>query len=74
MFIPGLSKLMLDTYRYCKGWERPSWRERAVVTPTYPLFVITNSIDTAFLTLRGEVDEKNIQLTKELKLIEIIGE
>ena len=46
----------------------------AVVTPLYPLFVITNSMITAVKTLRGTLDEGEIETTKLFKLIEIIGE
>ena len=77
MFIPGLIYLMGWIYLYCRGRWRPSWRELAVVcavfTPLYPLWVITQSIDTAVGTLRGEVHERYIEGTK-LKLVEIIGE
>ena len=80
MFIPGLINLMVWIYRSCRGTSsfRLSWREwavRCVVrTPLYPLGVITWSIHTAVETLRGVVTERNIEFTKELKLIEIIGE
>ena len=78
MFIPGLINLMMWIYRFCSGRRRYSWRwwavTCAVTTPLYPLCVISGSIYTAVKTLRGEVDEKTIKLTKELKLIEIIGE
>ena len=78
MFIPGIIRLMVSIYRHCRGRERPSWRwwavTCAVTTPLYPLCVISGSIYTAVKTLRGEVDEGDIEFTKEVKLIEIIGE
>ena len=77
MFIPGLIHLMVVTYRYCRGTLRLSKREWAVecaITPLYPLWVITNSTVTAVDTLRGEEDEGTIEFTREIKLIEIIGE
>jgi len=78
MFIPGLIRLMVEIYRSYRERERPSWRQWAVLcavyTPFYPLFVMTHSIFTAVYTLRGEVTEEYIENTKELKLIEIIGE
>ena len=40
----------------------------------FPLLVIMNSIDRAVETLRGTVAERNIEDTKLLKLVEIIGE
>ena len=46
----------------------------AVVTPLYPFCVITWSIETAVRTLRGNATEESIENTKELKLIEIVGE
>ena len=48
----------------------------AVLTPLYPFCVITWSIETAVRTLRGEAreHEESIENTKELKLIEIVGE
>ena len=46
----------------------------AVITPLYPLYVIMRSIETAVETLRGGLFEWHIMNTKELKLIEIIGE
>ena len=46
----------------------------AVNTPLYPLVVIMDSIHTAVRTLRGTVTERNKENTKELKLVEIIGE
>ena len=48
--------------------------ECVVITPLYPLYVIMRSIDTAVGTLRGEEDDRDIEGTKEFKLIEIIGE
>ena len=79
MFIPGLIRLMVTINRSCRGRvERRGWRQWAVwcavVTPLYPLYVILRSIYTAVSTLRGEVTERNIEFTKEVKLIEIIGE
>ena len=78
MFIPGLIRLMVHIYRYCRGRVRPSWREWAVgcavYTPLYPVLVITDSIYTAVRTLRGEVDEEDIEFTKNAKLVAIIGE
>ena len=78
MFIPGLINLMVEIYRFCRGTLRLSRRgwvlECAVTTPLFPLLVIENSIHTAVWTLRGEVTERRIELTKEVKLIEIIGE
>ena len=78
MFIPGLINFTVLIYHYSRGRERLSWRQWvvwcAVMTPLYPLYVITNSIDTAVNTLRGKVTEEYIEFTKEIKLIEIIGE
>ena len=78
MFIPGIIRLMVLIYRYCRGRVTPSWRvwavECAVIPPLYPLCVISDSIHTAVWTLRGRVTERNIEKTKEAKLIEIIGE
>ena len=78
MFIPGIINLMLDICRACSGRERLSRRELVaectMVPPLYPLWVITESINTAVGTLRGTVDEADIEVTKEIKLIEIIGE
>ena len=80
MFIPGLINLMVEIYRSCscRGGVKGSWRQWvvwcAVMTPLYPLYVITNSIDTAVGTLRGKVTERIIENTKLAKLIEIIGE
>ena len=78
MFIPGLIYLMVEIYRDCRGEERNGWRLWAAIcavwTPLYPLYVISDSIDTAVKTLRGTVTEGNIEITKEVKLVEIIGE
>jgi len=78
MFIPGLFDLMLRIHRFCRERERISWSEWAVVCAVhisiYPLLVIKNSIYTAVRTLRGEVTEGDIERTKEVKLVEIIGE
>ena len=76
MFIPGLIFLM--GWICCIDRKKKSWTEWAVVcaviTPLYPLCVISGSIYTAVKTLQGEVDEGDIEFTKEVKLIEIIGE
>ena len=81
MFIPGIFCLMVGIIAICMtiiDMEKNSWRELAVgcavLTPLYPLFVILISIETAVKTLRGKVDEEDIEFTKENKLIEIIGE
>ena len=78
MFIPGLIRLMVDIYRYCRGRMRLSWRQWAVRCAVnillYPLGVMTNSINTAVETVLGTVDEGARENTKELKLFEIIGE
>ena len=78
MFVPSLLNLMVRIYRDCRGRERLSWREWAVmcavITPLYPLRVISDSRGTAVVTLRGSVIERQIEETKLAKLIEIIGE
>ena len=80
MFIPGLINLIVQIYRYCRGRERTIRRwwaaYCAVTTPLYPLYVIKDSIHTAVRTLRGGVTDIKVikKFTKEIKLIEIIGE
>ena len=78
MFIPSLIYLVVDLYRSCRDRERFSWRRSAVecaLIPLFPLSVITWSIGTAVRTLGGWATEGFIEnITKELKLIEIIGE
>ena len=82
MFIPGTIFIMLDIYRtYKRRRKRRSWREWtvtcAITTPLYPLFVIHNSIHTAYFILQDFLKDEykgNIEFTKEFKMIEIIGE
>ena len=78
MFIPGLINLMVLMYRYCRGRLKNGWRmlavECAVITPLYPLCVIMYSIDLAVFSLREKVSKSYMENTKELKLVEIIGE
>ena len=78
MFLPGLFTLIVVLYRGRRGSERYSLRwlsvRLAVITPLYPLVVIMRSINTAVGTLRGELTQRNIVDTRQLKIIEIIGE
>ena len=78
MFVPSLINLMVRIYRDCRGRERLSWREWAVmcavITPLYPLYVITDSINTAVRTLQGTVNNWKLIHTNELQLMVILGE
>ena len=71
MYIPGNLVFLYLLFCDC---ERDRWREGAVWCALHPLWVIINSLDTGFKTLRGEVTERNIENTKLFKLVEIIGE
>ena len=71
MYIPGNLVFLYLLFCDC---ERDRWREWAVWCALHPLWVIINSLDTGFKTLRLEVTGRNIENTKLFKLVEIIGE
>ena len=67
-------------YENCTGRAEFSWRDlggQCLVTLFYPLFVIGVSIVTAYRNITGndnEDYEEGTRMTKQIKLMEVIGE
>ena len=76
MFIPSLFLGLLGPMlkKEIGGSRREGAVRCAVITPLYPLYVITMSIDTEVNRLQGRWTEKWTKATKWIKQIEIMGE
>ena len=68
---------MWELYRYCADRVEFSWSElgwACLGALFYPLVVIVWSIVTAYSNITGKDDEEDTRATKQVKLLEVIGE
>ena len=77
IFIPGILFLMWMIYLYCSGREEFSWSHLGLdclAVLLYPVLVIGSSLYGGWRTIRGRSDEEDTRVTKQFKLMEVIGE